>query len=115
MTVYRVSALSQRGRGPSAERSSGQATLGCVLSLVPKFHRSFLCLFSLLSAQWRQEFSPPSLPSLHLLYPMPFHPAMSQASVFKNVIPVKVLVKDTDIMKTLYLNSNSNFKVENFR
>lgn len=74
-----------------------------------------LCLVSPLSAQWMQDFSPPSLPSLYFLYPMPFYPAMSQAYIFKNIIPIKVLVEDTDIMRTLYLNMNSNFKAEHFR
>lgn len=40
-----------------------------------------------------------------LLHHMPSYPAMSKAHLFKKTTPIKVLMKDTDIMRTVYLNS----------
>ena len=97
----------QHGLGSSHESSPGKATHGCTLSLVPNFPLMMplepWCLFSPLNAQWVKDFSPPSLPCLYLLYPIPLHPAVSQAYIFKNAIPMKVLKKETGIMRTLYL------------
>ena len=68
--------------------------------------RRFFCFcpFAPLSGQWMKDISPPLLPSPPFCIPC-LHTLLSQAHLFKNTTPIKVLMKDTDIMRTVYLNS----------